>query len=348
MQPVVTPTGIRSAPVLCLSCLVRLIVRPVMRLTVVLRTVARLMALLILLVPTAMPQRAHADESLSASAQEPKACGLAERVSQRVGSLLTAQNHTHYQGTILVEFGGDREFVAVDSSLADGTGSLLRLNHQVDAQPTQVTLLALDRPEVCDLARFYAFSMEPGQVVAGRETYRLTIRPKDTLRLGYVMDVDVETDIPLRVVTATSDGQVLERFEFAAIAVSTNGSKVDDAQTAEGGAETPASGLQRTNPGNDNVVEPGYRFAALPPGFEVVGRGITPTDFLVVSDGLASVSVFVEPRPAPLTDGEGVVLRGATLAYTRGTSTDFLITVMGEVPVTTARLLADAVRTTRR
>lgn len=338
MQPVVTLTGVRSAPALYLSCLVSLLVHPVMR----------LMVLLILVVPTAMPQWAHADEAPSIESQEPKACGLAERVSQRVGSLLTAQNHTHYQGTLLVEFGGDREFVAVDSSLADGTGSLLRLNHQVDAQPTQVTLLALERPDVCDLARFYAFGIEPGQVVAGRETYRLTIRPKDTLRLGYVMDVDVETDIPLRVVTATSDGQVLERFEFAAINVSMNGSQVDESQTADEGAETPASGLQRTSEGTDNAEEPGYRFAALPPGFEVVGRGITPTDFLVVSDGLASVSVFVEPRPAPLTDGEGVVLRGATLAYTRGTSTDFLITVMGEVPVTTARLLADAVRTTRR
>ena len=76
----------------------------------------------------------------------------------------------------------------------------------------------------------------------------------------------------------------------------------------------------------------------------MIGEGSDPIDFLVASDGMASVTVFIEEQPRALTDGEGVVLRGSTLAYTRGTADNYLITVMGEVPVATARLLADAIR----
>ena len=67
----------------------------------------------------------------------------------------------------------------------------------------------------------------------------------------------------------------------------------------------------------------------------------------VVSDGLATASVFVEPLPLGAPGGEGAVIQGATLTYTRGvpgTGGGLLISVLGEVPLVTARLLADAVR----
>ena len=67
----------------------------------------------------------------------------------------------------------------------------------------------------------------------------------------------------------------------------------------------------------------------------------------VVSDGLATASVFVEPLPLGAPGGEGAVIQGATLTYTRGvpgSGGGLLISVLGEVPLVTARLLADAVR----
>ena len=67
----------------------------------------------------------------------------------------------------------------------------------------------------------------------------------------------------------------------------------------------------------------------------------------MVSDGLATASVFVEPLPAGAPVGEGAIIEGATLTYTRGVrsaSGGLLISVLGEVPFVTARLLADAVR----
>ena len=67
----------------------------------------------------------------------------------------------------------------------------------------------------------------------------------------------------------------------------------------------------------------------------------------VVSDGLATASIFVEPLPAGAPPGEGAVIEGATLTYTRGVTGAegrLLISVLGEIPVVTARMLADAVR----
>ena len=45
--------------------------------------------------------------------------------------------------------------------------------------------------------------------------------------------------------------------------------------------------------------------------------------------------------------GEGVVQRGSTLSYTRGMrlgGSPVLVTVVGEVPVNTARMVADSLR----
>jgi sigma-E factor negative regulatory protein RseB len=65
---------------------------------------------------------------------------------------------------------------------------------------------------------------------------------------------------------------------------------------------------------------------------------------------LATASVFLEPLPPGAAPGEAGVIEGATLAYTRGVSVagqkGVLISVLGEVPMVTARLLADAIRPT--
>jgi sigma-E factor negative regulatory protein RseB len=61
---------------------------------------------------------------------------------------------------------------------------------------------------------------------------------------------------------------------------------------------------------------------------------------------MASFSIFVEPAADGLPPGEGAVREGSTLAYTRGMQlggSDVLITVVGEVPVNTARIVADSV-----
>ena len=261
-----------------------------------------------------------------AGAGSQDACGLSGDVVSRVTGMLSSAETSAYRGTLLVEYAGNREFVAVEGTGSSGLITFRHLNRSADAAPETRAISGLPWVGLCELASYYGFASDPGQPVAGRQTYRLTIRPKDTLRLGYVMDVDQATHVPLRIVTLTSEGQLLERFEFAEFAALE--------QTLE-----PQEGIPVLK-----VTQGPHRLASLPPGFSVISSGHDPVEHWVLSDGLATLSIYVEPRPDKLSPGEGFVVTGATLAYTRGSFDRQLITVVGEVPLTTARLVAESVR----
>ena len=89
----------------------------------------------------------------------------------------------------------------------------------------------------------------------------------------------------------------------------------------------------------------------MPPGFRKVaemtrtlpGRP-TPVAQIVLSDGVASLSVFIEPA-APARRAEAVSEDGTTSFYSRPEG-DHLVSVLGEVPLGTAQLVARSV--TRR
>ncbi len=66
-------------------------------------------------------------------------------------------------------------------------------------------------------------------------------------------------------------------------------------------------------------------------------------EHLVYSDGLASVSVFVEGGVTDADAQVGMSQVGATVAYT--TIVDgYLVTVVGSVPLATAKMIAMSVR----
>ena len=112
--------------------------------------------------------------------------------------------------------------------------------------------------------------------------------------------------------------------------------------------ETPS---QESPQGTDTSPQQ-WRVRWVPPGFH-----LTSTDFrqpssehkgvntLVYSDGLAAFSVFIEAMPE--TGAGSVVSRsGATVVLTHlasGGDGDHLVTVVGEVPVGTARRIASGV-----
>ena len=60
------------------------------------------------------------------------------------------------------------------------------------------------------------------------------------------------------------------------------------------------------------------------------------------SDGLAAVSVFIEPLPQSRRVPEGLSRQGAVNIYTRPLS-DQLVTVLGETPPVTVMQIANSV-----
>jgi negative regulator of sigma E activity len=256
-------------------------------------------------------------------------CEAATESEQALAKLLNAHSAISYEGTVLFERADDRQFLEVawpeqnaPNELRQGT--LRRLNAKVDPQAEFWPSVFVPKDRVCDLSKFYSMSLESSRVIAGRSTRRLVLRPRDTLRLAHLVDVDIQTGMALAMVTAEPGGNVLERFEFAAIRY----------------REVPAL---ETSVADDALIGRGR---GVIPGYFVVAENHEQGMF-VVSDGWATASVFIEPLSPTAPAGEGAVIDGATLTYTRGTrvgSNGVLISVLGEVPVVTARLLADAVR----
>jgi sigma-E factor negative regulatory protein RseB len=64
-----------------------------------------------------------------------------------------------------------------------------------------------------------------------------------------------------------------------------------------------------------------------------------PVSHLVYSDGLASVSVFIEPRNPRAVPMEGLAKVGAAFAYSRDLD-GHQVTAVGEVPAATVEAIA--------
>lgn len=196
-----------------------------------------------------------------------------------------------------------------------------------------------------NLAEHYKISTEPKlHRVAGRECRLITIEPLDKLRYGYRLCADVETNLLLKAQTLNAARGVVEQVSFTSLRL---GSEVD-----------PQLLTSRWSTRDWKVLEPsmapvdlsaqGWRIPA-PKGFKVImqvarsmGRGATVSQ-MVLSDGLAAISVFIEPYDSQRGHHppHGAAQRGSITVY--GTRiADFWLTAVGEVPVATLEQLAEA------
>ena len=254
-------------------------------------------------------------------------CDIDESIASAVDQIQESHEKFSYSGTFLKESSGSRNFISKSYVAGEDRGRLDYLNAPA-AEETQ-TIWAPRGPAItaCELSAIYSFHLEPGPKVAGRSTTSLHLRPRDGLRLGYRLALDDVSGLILKSESFSEEGLLLERHEYAALTVTP---KPDDVNAKA------ATGLMQHL---DIVGLPyGYK-ASLARGFEEKA--------LFVSDGIAAATVVFEPLPDDLSPGEGAVRHGATLTYSRGSVVSgarILVTVIGEVPLAAARLIAEAVR----
>ena len=190
-----------------------------------------------------------------------------------------------------------------------------------------------------DLLQHYSVKVAGRERVGGFDCQVIEIQPRQADRYGYRLWVDRATGLLLRSQTVNDRGDVLEQMAFAEVRIGgvdreqlkpswpTDGWKVDEA------AHRPV-----------DLKEQGWRLVP-PIGFKplyTVRRPMAsgPAVQAVYSDGLASLSVFIEPAAA--SDGsEALPQRGPINAYARRIG-DSVVTVVGEIPAETARAVAQA------
>jgi sigma-E factor negative regulatory protein RseB len=188
----------------------------------------------------------------------------------------------------------------------------------------------------------YRFAFHGRGRVAGLGARQVVVEPRDGYRYGYRFWIAEESGLMLHSELVDHAGSVVEELKFTALAIhDTLPEELLSSGTAGNGRAAP-----RPPP-----ATPGGRWSVsrLPPAFEVVSHvrhamvGHPEVEHLVLSDGLASVSVFIEHHAGASDDAAGAS-RAVGAVHTLSRIIDgYRLTVVGEVPVQTVQWIADAV-----
>src|SRR6202790_4616299 len=203
----------------------------------------------------------------------------------------------------------------------------------------------------------------PAARVLGRLTKVIAVNPKDQFRFGYRLWLDEKTAMPLKTQLCDSRGQVIEQIFFARLDMpdSIPDSELNPAVRTEG------MRWVRQGPSHDSASAAlsAFRASELPPGFhltvagaQTIGGATAPASHLVYSDGLATVSVFVEAPPAAAPGApdsgsaapaeppmQGLARVGSGYAFSTVVQ-GHQVTAVGEVPAQTVEFIAHSVKST--
>src|SRR6202162_2442732 len=208
----------------------------------------------------------------------------------------------------------------------DGSGrEFVRNNDELTCYlPDQHTVLVEPRPDKgpflgslpqfgADVNEFYRIESLPAARILGRAARVIAVNPKDQFRFGYRLWLDEKTAMPLKTQLCDSRGQVIEQIFFARLDMPES---IPDSDLVPA-VRTEGMRWVRQGPSHDaaSPAWAAYRASELPPGFhltvagaQTIGGATVPASHLVYSDGLATVSVFIEAQQAdaqPAGSGAG-------------------------------------------
>jgi sigma-E factor negative regulatory protein RseB len=193
------------------------------------------------------------------------------------------------------------------------------------------------------------YSIEKGAFTKalGRKTQIILVQPRDQFRYGYRLWLDNETAMPLKSQLCDNNGNVIEQILFAELnfrdRISADSLKPS---VAADGFQWMRQDVQQARV---SKMESGWNVIRLPAGFrltswrmQIIAGSSVPVQHLVYSDGLASVSVFIEPRNPQTEAMNGLAKVGAAFAYSRNLD-GHQVTAVGEVPAATVEAIASGV-----
>jgi sigma-E factor negative regulatory protein RseB len=268
--------------------------------------------------------------------------------------------------------GSGREFIRTGSELACYLPDkrTVLVEKRTDRNPLLGNFPTFDQASTA----FYDVKEVKRTRINRRDTRVISVTPKDEFRYGYKLWIDEGTAMPVRTQLCDTRGRVIEQLILADdLKINTN---IPDTAFQP---EVSTEGFRWLRPDADlgQVLAANgadrWNAEKLPPGFRITLRasqsmpGSTgPVAHLVFSDGLASVSVFVEaqrveaqrraspaaesasgttttPRPTAPPAPNGVATFGVTSAFSTVIE-GHKVTAVGEVPPETVRSIANSVK----
>ena len=205
--------------------------------------------------------------------------------------------------------------------------------------------------ELMQLEKYYRFAVEGEDRVAGLKCRIVSVQPRDDLRYGRRLCVHEDSHLVLRSELTDPGGRVIEQVMFTSVKFPEH---IDDTLL-----EADLNGANYTwqrepeqqpqPPVGDKATDSRWKVFQVPDGFLLTDHSWhhlsadePGVEHWVYSDGLASVSVYVEASHGH-DSYSGVSHRGALNAF--GTMVDdYYVTVVGEVPRRTVEMIGKSVR----
>ncbi len=228
----------------------------------------------------------------------------------------------------------------------------------VEKRVTQDVFPAILDANPADLANYYNIKKAETGRVAGFECQAVALEPKDNLRYGYKLWAEKSTGLLLRAQTFNDRSEVVEQIAFTHVAIG----NIDREQVKPSFENT--QGWRVENAVMKPVNLSNWSVNAVPAGFEKIrelkrllsdtGNPAAKADGtrgserprqrevsqIVFSDGLAAISVFIEPGTQSRT--EGSIQQGAMHIVGKRYG-DFWLTIVGEVPSAAIKQVANSI-----
>lgn len=190
----------------------------------------------------------------------------------------------------------------------------------------------------------YRFQFKGDDRVAGRAARIVEILPRDRYRYGRRLWLDHQTGLLLRSVLLDEHGRELEKISFVSIELNAEINDVElQPQTMQSLVMEAEMYEQKKRDQRVSPASPSWLPQSLPEGFQLKSAGRHETvagveyQQLVFSDGLASISVYVEPSAAveqTPVEQEPIESLGSMNVFSRQVD-DHILTVVGDVPPAT-------------
>lgn len=201
------------------------------------------------------------------------------------------------------------------------------------------------------IPEFYSVKETGTERVAGHLADRVEIVPRDALRFGFRIWAEKKSGLVLKLQTLGEQNAVLEQVAFTELQL---GAPVRMDELNRLMKDTRGYRVIKPEVRNTTAEAEGWRLIEPVPGFVSRSCRARPADSAatsappfqwVFSDGLASVSLFVEPYDPGRHVEESMNVIGATHSLTRRLG-DYWLTALGEVPFDTLRRFATALERT--
>jgi len=220
---------------------------------------------------------------------------------------------------------------------------LVTISHEIEQNPFHPQL----PKNLSNLKQYYNIKLAGQDRIARKDAQILEIKPKDKFRYGFKFWLDMDTGLLLKCDLMDSDNKVVEQLMFSELTVLN--------KSPESLSENEYKNFQSIDLdlGRHAQVVNVWKAGQLPDGFMLTRSSTKPASDsaelvhqMIYSDGIASVSVFVEKQMSAQKALSGVSKMGAVNAF--GMSVNgHQVTVIGEVPVDTVRLIGQSIRYTQ-